>query len=775
MTATAAPPRAAGRSDGAPPPRVPNRLATGGILGPSVASGTAVLLAAIALGPVYDAGGWFGATVLTVAAVTAVGGLATWVRLPLFLVPIVQAVALFAVLVARFTTDAPLGFVPTPDALAALREVLSTGMGEVNRYAPPVPVSTAVTAVTAIGLGCVAIVVFVLQVNLRMPVAAGLALISVYVVPSLVLDEGAPWWGFAAVAAGWMLLLISDERVGLVGWGRVLRRSEGGPASSAASGLSSAALRLGVVAVVTAVALPILVPSLTDAVLGRHTTGFGTGDGTGTAPGQVGLDPFVSLRRDLLEQPDVVVLRYTTNAQTPSYLRTVVLEQYVGERWVPRAFDPASATRVTGDTQLPVSIGTGVATTRETYDLTADRLVNPYVPVPENATAVRGLTGQWYDDSVTGTIFGIDSTTKDASWSVDALAAAPTTAQFQASTSGASPDLEQLRVAGDVPDVLTADARAWTADGTTNYEKAILLQNHFLQNFTYSTAAASDQSSSAIESFLRDRSGYCQQFAATMALMARSLGIPARVVVGYTPGTRDGNTWVVTGKDAHAWPELLFPGIGWVRFEPTPRSVTDGGGVQVPDYARTLPAAPSDPGATPRPTSTSGSGKLDELLKDPSGSAAPFDGPAAVTTADQWRVRVLLVVLVLGLLLAAVPAAWRWSRRRRRLSSSASVEDAWEELRDTARDLGIDWSDARTPRQAVAGVIAEQHLTGTVAEAATRVGRVTERSRYAPLPPSTEGLAEDVSTVRTALLDRVDRPTRVRAILLPASLRRSGD
>jgi hypothetical protein len=70
-------------------------------------------------------------------------------------------------------------------------------------------------------------------------------------------------------------------------------------------------------------------------------------------------------------------------------------------------------------------------------------------------------------------------------------------------------------------------------------------------------------------------------------------------------------------------------------------------------------------------------------------------------------------------------------------------------------------------------VIERQHLSGEVADAATRVGRVTERSRYAATPPSVEGLTDDVSTVRTALLDRVDRPTRLRAALLPASLRRS--
>jgi len=774
MTATAAPPSAGARPGAAPAAR--NRVSSGGILGPSVASAVAVILASIALGPLFDSGSWFGATFVTTVVVVAVGGVATWARLPLFLVPIVQAAALFSILVARFGTDAPLGFVPTPDAMAGLREVLSTGMSEVDRYAPPVPYSTGVSAVAAIGIGCVAIVVFVLQVNLRMPVVAGLALIAVYVVPSFVLDDGAPWWAFAAVAVAWMVLLISDERVGLVSWGRLLRRSEGGAASSAMSGLSSAALRLGALAIVAAVALPVLVPSLADAVLGRHNTGFGSANGSGDNPGSVGLDPFVSLRRDLLQQPDVVVFRYTTDATAPSYLRVVVLEQYANEKWSPRVFDPSTGRRITDDLALAPEIGAGVATSAQTYSLTADKLDNAELPVPENATRIQGLAGQWYDDTQTGTIFGVDSTTKGAVWTADALDASPTTDQLQTSVVGSSPDLESLRSTSNVPASLGELARTVTVSGTTNFERAVLLQKYFRDNFTYSQAAGGDQSTSALDSFLRDKSGYCQQFAATMALMARSLGIPSRVVVGYTPGTKgtDG-TWVVKGKDAHAWPELLFPGVGWVRFEPTPRGAADGGTVTVPNYAQQVPTPAPTGTSTAKPTSTSGSGKLDNLLAEGAAGTTPFDGPAAETTADQWRARGLVAVVVLALVLAAVPAAWRWLRRRRRMSATASVEDAWEELRDTARDLGIEWSDARTPRQAVARVIERQHLSGPVAEAATRVGRVTERSRYAATPPSTEGLTDDVSTVRTALLDRVDRPTRLRATLLPASLRRTED
>src|SRR5690606_28719934 len=78
------------------------------------------------------------------------------------------------------------------------------------------------------------------------------------------------------------------------------------------------------------------------------------------------------------------------------------------------------------------------------------------------------------------------------------------------------------------------------------------------------------------------RTGYCEQFSASMALMARSLGIPARVAVGFLSPERAGNDWVFSAHDLHAWPELYFEGAGWVRFEPTPGSRSGG----APDYTR---------------------------------------------------------------------------------------------------------------------------------------------------------------------------------------------
>jgi len=757
----------------------PSTLAPrGGIVGPSVATGAAVILASLSLAPLVDSAGWFGPTVLAVLVVTLAGALATWLRVPVFLIPIMQALLLFAVLVAKFTTNAPWGFIPTSDSLTSLRGVLADGMSSVDQFAPPVPLSDGIASIMTLGVGCVAIVVFVLAVDLRMPVAAGAGLVAIYVVPSFVLDEGSPWWAFTAVAIGWMVLLISDERVGLVTWGRLLRRADSSGPRSALAGLSSAGLRLGAVSLVAAVLLPILVPSLADAVMGRTGAGSGTDAGGGTGGRTVGLDPFADLKRTLINQPYTQVLHYTTSADIPTYLPTVVLEDYADEKWRARVFATEGSTPVGDGVDVGASSLLRSGKT-EQYRFTVDGLANKFLPVPEGLTTVTGLQGSWFSDPTTGTIFATQgATTTGQAWAAEAVGI-PSAATIAPAASTGTSDAEQKRIlAQGIPPFLIDTAKEWTSGETTDVGRAFAIQQKFLKEFTYSVDVTSDQRTSYLQQFMDDKKGYCQQFAATMALMARSLGIPARVVVGYTQGTPDPDGgWVVLAKDAHAWPELSFPGVGWVRFEPTPRTTADGGSLRPVPIPTSAPSAPStaSPGASASP---SRGGKLDNLTeKENPGDVPAFDGPDASvgTTADQWRLRGILLLILVGLAGGAVPAVRRWLRRRRRLGADASVEDAWDELRDTARDLGVPWSDALTPRQAVASVIDKQRLRGTVAEAATRVGHTTERSRYAATPPPTEGLVQDVSTVRTALLERTDRGTRVRAILLPASLRRPQD
>ena len=94
---------------------------------------------------------------------------------------------------------------------------------------------------------------------------------------------------------------------------------------------------------------------------------------------------------------------------------------------------------------------------------------------------------------------------------------------------------------------------------------------HATSNFTYDTHVAPARSDDAVWDFIQSTHGYCVQFATSMTIMARTLGIPARVAVGFLPGEAgDDGRYVITGRESHAWPELYFQDYGWVRFEPTP-------------------------------------------------------------------------------------------------------------------------------------------------------------------------------------------------------------
>ena len=784
MTATLVPPATSAPS---PPPvsaARASRVAGPSLVGPSVASGVAVLLSSLALAPLFADGGWFGATLLVTVAVTAAGGIATRLRAPLFLIPVIQAVVLFAVLVSRFTDDeAPWDLVPTPDALAALRAVFADGLADVDRYAPPVPVGEGLTSLVALGVGCVALTVFVLQVSLRIPTAAGIPLVALYVVPAFVLPDGAPWWAFVAVGAGWLLLLVTDERLNFVAWGRMLRRQDKNSSASPLAGVSSAAVRLGAAAVLISIALPILVPGLADAVIGRVTgSGDGSGGDTGGAgaePDQVSIDPFVSLRRDLTNNQPVTVLRYRTSTETDGYIRLVVNEAFDGETWKPNAFSTATAVRASDGALPAITRDPAIASRPVRYDFDSVRLVANYLPTPENLTEVRA-DGDWFIDGVTGSVFGEDGVRlqRGAQWVAVGDEVRPTPAQLEA-----APDIPALQqadlIAGTtIPASLAERARQLTVGSGSKHEAAVAIQD-WLRTFTYSTNVISRpiddlQSSSYLEQFIEDQVGYCEQFAATMALMSRSIGIPARVVVGFTRGTKnDQGEYVVTAKDAHAWPELYFTGIGWVRFEPTPRGAADGGTVSVPDWAAPAPRSPEDGRDTARPGVPNNRQVPEEDSGTPNAISEIPGATAPVDTADQWRRRGLVLLLAVGLVAALVPAARRLLRRRRRLSSTASVEDAWSELRDSARDLGVPWSDAHTPRQAAAAVIRRQALMGDAADATTRLAHATEQMRYAPNPPSVDGVVADVEAVRSALWRRAEWKARLRAVFVPVSLRQT--
>jgi hypothetical protein len=113
--------------------------------------------------------------------------------------------------------------------------------------------------------------------------------------------------------------------------------------------------------------------------------------------------------------------------------------------------------------------------------------------------------------------------------------------------------------------------RSITKDAETPYQQMLALQRH-LRSFTYDEQAPAGHEINDLLFFLeQSKRGYCEQFAAAMAVMVRALGYASRVAVGFLPGdVGDDGRFVVTTDQAHAWPEVYFKGFGWLAFEPTP-------------------------------------------------------------------------------------------------------------------------------------------------------------------------------------------------------------
>jgi hypothetical protein len=256
-------------------------------------------------------------------------------------------------------------------------------------------------------------------------------------------------------------------------------------------------------------------------------------------------------------------------------------------------------------------------------------------------------------------------------------------------------------------------------------------------------------------------------------MMARIAGIPSRVAVGFLPGERDGDTWKVSIRDMHAWPELYFAGLGWVRFEPTPESVT---------------------GTAPSWTEQNGNAPSNEESAEPSvapsteteaPSSEPTSGPVEQTTdvttdpGFPWQ-RTLLGsgVGLLVLLVLAAPATIRTRRRNGRLSGDRPVEErveaVWQEIRDTVVDYGGSWPDG-SPR-AIGGEISHR-LEGPDSDTMTRVATMVERSRYAQSYRDEEGtraLPAMAQDIRRGIAQPQSRWRRFRAVVAPRSLLRRG-
>jgi transglutaminase-like putative cysteine protease len=413
------------------------------------------------------------------------------------------------------------------------------------------------------------------------------------------------------------------------------------------------------------------------------------------------LSPLVDIRSRLTNRSDTELFQVRSDVE--SYWRSSALPQFDGTVWgLPeRPLQPAGGGLTTPrPSAVPIR-------QQITIEALGGSLV-PAAPDPFQASGPDDL--RWVAE--TSTLVTVDDDLRDGDV-IDVVSASPRPdpAELATATSTDPGDPIYTTVPADLPAVVGSTARQVTAGATTSYEAARLLQGWFQREFEYSLEVQSGHGNNAIESFLRQRIGYCEQFAGTYAAMMRTLGIPARVAVGFTSGNAvEPGVFSVLGRHAHAWPEVWFDGIGWVGFEPTP-----GRGAPGAERYTGLPAQQDTTGAVDEPTGTEalppvttverspdevGGLQIPEEFADPTGadplqpSAAVDDGPGI----NGWWLLLGAVVVAV----AASPAAIRRWRSTPRGSVDERLGVLWRRTVRALADAGVPVVESQTPLETAA-------------------------------------------------------------------------
>ncbi|MGO4432255.1 DUF3488 and DUF4129 domain-containing transglutaminase family protein [Paenarthrobacter sp. RAF9] len=745
----------------------------------------AVLGAALSLNGVLRGWAWFMPLITTVVVVSlALAGLRALGARPI-LATLGSLASLAGVLSFIFCRqDSLAGFIPTPGTLTAVGRLIKRAGETVVSESAPVAPNAGIVFVMCACLGLLVILVDALAVPLAMPAASGIGLIAIMVVPATIKPQSVGMPGFLGAAVGYLLIL------GCSHWFAPDARFQTG------TGRGSGQFRRSVVTGGLALALAMVVPL---AIPGFETGTFPQGSRLSPWGTSNGLNPMITLGNSLRSPIGSGRITYATSSGSALYLRSVTIDHFDGETWAP---DDRAAQRRAGADRIETGYSVQGEVVNAVTSVNAGLFTSPYLPVPFAPASVNGLNGNWTWDPQTLSIMSSETTTRAQRYVVFSAApkvTAKALAQAAPTPKGISDDF--LRIPNGLPEIVRQTADAVTRPAANNYAKALAIQKYLRSGeFTYSLQAPvqngyDGNGLSVLADFLAVKSGYCVHFASAMAVMARAEGIPSRIAVGYAPGRLTGESVALVGqgsfpeyevdaRDAHAWPELYFEGLGWVPFEPTPSR-----GV-VPEYASE--------------SSTAGNLSTNADEKDvPTTQAPPATAPVPLpgvdtpaTTAASANPYPAMVAIAAGVLLLigflCSPRLSRSLLRRRRLNRKAAEESpvvppgaldtapqlAWDELQDLATDYGVESTPSETPRHFSAKLRSSPPLgeVGGMDDAAhAAVASLTsdfERQRYGRPAEAAPAAATRIAVVRESLRNNATWLVRLRADWLPPSMMR---
>ncbi|WP_238163087.1 transglutaminaseTgpA domain-containing protein [Kribbella capetownensis] len=735
------------------------------------------MLGSLVLTPVFS-GPFLFISAFLCGAVTGVGVLLQNLRAPRIVVPLVQLLVLIELLSLFFLNSTlKFGLFPWKGTAIEFNTQLVNAMDSINRFSAPLPPDSHLTLFAVSVISATGLLIHVVAVQLRQAAWAGLLLLIMYTVPAATVHGGLPALLFIPPAIGYIVLLSAEGRSRLSRWGRRISGVSHLDAAEPveASALGQAGRRIGLSVVALAALLPALLPALPEGVVGNGLAGSGPGNGVGASISST--DPMLDMGKNLKRGDNVVALTYKGGPDVGSYLRLTALDSFDGNTW--RIAPRPENRKIDGELAPPPGYNGDLSKAPQTkMEINVSRSFrSQFAPVPYPLRTIS-LKRDWrYDASALDVVSSNGQVVGGKKYNLSAYDLKPSPDQLHNALQGGPPDEYTSRVPKRTPQDITDLTHEVTADAKGNqFDEAVLLQSWFRSSggFTYSTDNARGSGMPALRDFLlENKTGYCEQFATGMALMARILGIPSRVGIGFLPGTSDKDgQYTVRMHDMHAWPELYFQGYGWVRFEPTPPARV----ATTPSWTVGTGSDSINPSTAPSTAPITPGGTEDPLIDKPNGDRnLPNDSGVAVLDQGNWFTNgggQAIGISAGVILLLCIPWLIRSLTRRRRFSrppGRSGAEGLWAEIRDTSRDLGLDWSEISTPRQS-----GEWLLTKLPAEAhpqALRLARGIEALRYSgDVNPSTD-LRAEAAAVRKALWSQARQVRRWRARLLPPSWR----
>ncbi|PPK67522.1 DUF3488 and transglutaminase-like domain-containing protein [Actinokineospora auranticolor] len=772
-----------------------------------VVAAVTTLCASTALSGVIEGARWLGHAGVAVIVVTAIGLGLRALRTPTLLVVLAQLVGLLCLLTALFTDSGVLGLLPGPDAFDALGRVLTDSVEAVRTGVPPVAETRPVLCLVVIAIGLVGVLVDTLAVAAGTPAACGLVLLCVYAVPASLADDLLPWWSFVLGAGSFAVLLAVDGTHRHRLWRNQAALPTRGAGFGSPTAMVSSALVLGLLA-------------------GGLITGIGTvgslpGDGTGGGTGGgLALKPFTKLRGMLEQGGNRELLRVRGLGNETRYLRALTLPRFERDGgWVPAS---ALATNVRAAGPLPAAPGDDGQGPQTRIEIEPINYEDNWAPVYGTPRQMFDLPDNMFYDLGGGMVYARNARKLDRYVEAADLSQ-PTAGDLRLAGSDFSEVHEMYFDAEGIDPRVVQLAKDLTRDQPTMLDKVLALKTHFTNSangFKYQTQTGQGSDETALRDFLFDsKVGYCEQYASAMALLARAVGIPSRVAIGYTAGFLTGDYRSITTQDAHAWVEVFFPDHGWVTFDPTPLS---DGRTYNPPYASSPPSSGPATGVSEEKPPTATTTTAAAPRTDPGKDQTPQAGaktPGEVATPWSWQawtalglgvvaaalvalayaarlriarplaigVGVLALVFLLSLLswwlsallvlavLGAVPALVRdWRRRQRRDAvlgdSPDAASAAWTELLAESWDRGTRAPDTDTVRTAARRLVKEHSLDDGSKQALRTVVNSVERSWYGGRRDRDPELAAAFDEVVRGL--RRSSPLDWRGRLLPRSVLR---